>query len=73
MTASLRADETRILAEIGTLASRMNELRRTDAIANHAEILRLTSVLQARWTEIRKLRAEPPTGDTSWHRRGSRD
>jgi hypothetical protein len=74
MSAPSRDDERRLLTEIGALADRARDLRRTDAVGNHAEIKLLTGDLQAKWKEIRELRAAPTTGDVAWRsRRGSHD
>jgi hypothetical protein len=70
MPAASRDHERRLLSEIGTVASRARDLRRTDAVGNHAEIHLLTADLQVKWKEIRALRAEPVSGDVLWRSRG---
>ena len=62
------------MIEIGALADRARDLRQADAARNHAEIKLLTGDLQAKWKEIRELRAAPASGDVPWRRRrGSHD
>ena len=57
ITASSFQHERRLLREIGALATRARDLRRTDAVRHDAEIKLLTGDLQAKWSEIRALRA----------------
>ena len=74
MPAADRDSEKRLLTEVGALANRARDLRRTDAVRHHAEIKLLTADLQAKWKEIRELRAVPVNRDVAWtNRRGSRE
>ena len=55
--------ERGLLGEIGWLADRVRDLRRTNARGNKAQIKDLTGDLHAMWEEVRALRAPPVTGD----------
>jgi hypothetical protein len=73
MSADARERERRLLKEAGALADRARELRRTDAMRHHAEIKLVTGDLQAKWREIRELRATPAADLNLSARRNSRE
>jgi len=67
-TAGVR--ESDLLTEVAALANRARDLRRIDAVRNHAEIRLVTGDLQAKWVEIRALRAPPVSEGLAWRSRG---
>lgn len=72
--ADIRDSERRLLSEIGAIADRTRELRRSDAVRHQAEIKLLAGDLHEKWQAIRKLRAPAVAGDVTWtSRRGSRE
>lgn len=64
-TTAFRERERALLRDIGTLADRARDLRRSDAASHEPQIRALTADLQAKWAEIRALRAAPSDGDGS--------
>ena len=62
--------ESDLLTEVGALANRARDLRRIDAVRNHAEIKLVTGDLQAKWVEIRALRAPTVGEGMAWRSRG---
>lgn len=65
--------ERGLLGEIGGLADRVRDLRRTNARGNKAQIKVLTVDLRAKWNEMRALRAPPVSGDVSRRYHGHYD
>lgn len=65
VTTAFRQRESDLLRDIGALADRLRDLRRTDAVRHDAQIKALTGDLQLKWGEIRALRAAPTEGDAS--------
>ena len=57
-----------LLSEIGVMANRVRVLRR-DTVKNSAEIKTLTGELQAKWVQLRELRAPLPSEDAFLNRR----
>ncbi len=65
--------ERGLLGEIGGLADRVRDLRRTDARSNKAQIKDLTGDLRVKWDEMRALRAPVVSGDVSRRYHGHYD
>jgi hypothetical protein len=57
-----REFESKLLRDIGRLADKLRELRRTNAVANEAQIKTITADMRSKWDELRSSRAGTRSG-----------